>query len=227
MNSIGPRIAAGLAAAALALAAAATLAQLTSLAGSPPQSDQPNVTFTHDIAPIIFHNCAGCHHPGGAGPFPLLSYQDVRSHARQIAEVTRSRFMPPWQPEPGKLKFDGERRLSDEQITLLQKWVEGGVLEGPRGELPSQPRFVEGWQLGKPDLVLRAQKPFRLPAAGGDTYWNFVLPIPIDRTRWVKAVEIRPGDKRVVHHANMLVDRLGRAREMEAEPGAGFGGMET
>jgi len=201
--------------------------QVTIHAESSARTDDLKVTFTHDIAPIIFHNCAGCHHPGGAGPFPLLTYEDVKSHARQIATVTGSRFMPPWQPEPGELKFDGERRLSDAQITVIQQWVEEGAVEGQPGELPPVPHFAEeGWQLGTPDLVPRTQKPFLLPAAGGDTYWNFVLPIPVDGTRWVKAVEIRPGEKRLVHHANMLVDRLGRARELEKEPGSGFGGME-
>ena len=92
--------------------------------------------------------------------------------------------------------------------------------------MPPQPQFVKGWQLGKPDLIVKAAKPFQLPASGIDTYWNFILPIPINESRWVKAVEIRPGDKRLVHHANILVDRLELSRKMETQPGAGFGGME-
>ena len=184
------------------------------------------VTFNRDIAPLVFHYCADCHRPGESAPFSLLSYRDVKSHARQIAAVTRSRFMPPWLPEPNELKFADARRLSDEQISLIQKWVDAGAPEGKPADLPPQPQFVPGWQLGKPDMVLVPRKPFLLPASGSDTYWNFVLPIPVNRTRWIRAVEIRPGDKRLVHHANMLVDRLGTAREMEKEPGAGFGGME-
>jgi Tfp pilus assembly protein PilF len=92
--------------------------------------------------------------------------------------------------------------------------------------VPPPPKFVEGWRLGKPDLILTAAKPFTLPASGTDTYWNFIFPVPIDRTRWVKAIEIRPGDKRYVHHANILVDRAEESRKRETEPGAGFGGME-
>ena len=72
------------------------------------------ITFNRDIAPIMFHSCAACHHPGGAGPFSLLTYQDAREHSSQIAILTRTRFMPPWLPEPGDLKFAYELRLSDQ-----------------------------------------------------------------------------------------------------------------
>ena len=184
------------------------------------------VTFNRDIAPIVFEYCASCHRPGEAGPFPLLTYEDVKQHGRQVVAVTHTRFMPPWLPEPQPLKFADERRLSDKQIELIQEWVEQGMLQGSPADLPRQPHFAEGWQLGKPDLVVKAAKPFLLPASGIDTYWNFVLPIPVPETRWVKAVEIRPGDKRLVHHANILVDRLELSRKQEVAPGAGFGGME-
>jgi tetratricopeptide (TPR) repeat protein/mono/diheme cytochrome c family protein len=188
-------------------------------------ADSP-VTFNRDIAPIVFHYCASCHRPGEAGPFPLLTYDDVKKHGNQIAAVTTTRFMPPWLPEPQALKFADERRLSNEQIALIRKWVEQGMPQGNPADLPPKPQFEKGWQLGKPDLIVRAAKPFQLPASGIDTYWNFILPIPITESRWVKAVEIRPGDKRLVHHANILVDRLELSRKMETHPGAGFGGME-
>src|ERR1019366_338556 len=106
-------------------------------------------------------------------------------------------------------------------------WVDQGMLEGKAADLPPRPQFVEGWQLGQPDLILKAEKPYTLPATGGDQYWNFILPVPINQTKWVRAVEIRPGDKRLVHHANMLVDRNQSARRMEKDPGSGFGGMEV
>jgi Flp pilus assembly protein TadD/mono/diheme cytochrome c family protein len=204
------------------VAQASAKSAVTPLASNP----ELKVTFNRDIAPIVFHYCASCHRPGEAGPFPLLTYDDVKRHGNQIAAVTTTRFMPPWLPEPQALKFADERRLSSEQIALIQKWVEQGMLQGNPADLPPQPQFVKGWQLGKPDLVVQAAKPFPLPAAGIDTYWNFILPIPISESRWVKAVEIRPGDKRLVHHANILVDRLELSRKMETEHGAGFGGME-
>ncbi len=220
----------------LAVAIAAVAGESAALAGLPPHANAarqnsisasgPPVTFNRDIAAIVFHYCASCHRPGEAGPFPLLTYEDVKKHGNQIAAVTTTRFMPPWLPEPQPLKFADERRLSAEQIALIQKWVEQGMIQGSLADLPPQPQFVKGWQLGKPDLVVKAAKPFQLPASGIDTYWNFILPIPINESRWVKAVEIRPGDKRLVHHANILVDRLELSRKMETEPGVGFGGME-
>src|SRR3984957_13592098 len=184
------------------------------------------VTFNRDIAPIIFHSCSTCHRPGEAAPFSLLNYSDVRKHARQIVDATQSRAMPPWLPEPQKLKFADELRLSDAEINLIKSWVEQGEAEGDPSALHAQPKFVEGWRLGEPDLVLTANKPLTLTPSGTDTYWNFIFPVPIQETRWVKAVEIRPGDKRYVHHANILVDREGSSRRRETEPGAGFGGME-
>ncbi|MFZ1006379.1 MAG: tetratricopeptide repeat protein [Candidatus Sulfotelmatobacter sp.] len=184
------------------------------------------MTFNRDIAPIIFHACANCHRQGESAPFSLLTYADVKKHARQIAEVTRTRNMPPWLPAPQELKFADEMRLPDAEIALIQKWVDDGAVEGAAPDLPPQPKFVGGWQLGAPDLILTAKKPLVLPPQGTDTYWNFVFPIPIQETRWVKAVEIRPGDKRYVHHANILVDRAESLRRREAEPDAGFGGME-
>jgi tetratricopeptide (TPR) repeat protein len=184
------------------------------------------VTFNRDITPIVFHSCSTCHRPGEAAPFSLLNYSDVRKHGRQIVDATQSRAMPPWLPEPQKLKFADELRLSDAEINLIKSWVEQGEVEGDPAALPTQPKFVEGWRLGEPDLVLTANKPLTLPPSGTDTYWNFIFPVPIQETRWVKAVEIRPGDKRYVHHANILVDREGSSRQRETEPGAGFGGME-
>ena len=206
--------------------AVAATAQQTSSARNSPAAPEKQITFNRDIAPILFRNCAICHRPGEAGPFPLLTFNDAKSHARQIAKVTRERFMPPWLPEPGALKFADELRLSAEQIALIQKWHEQGAIEGDAKDLPTAPQFVPGWQLGKPDEIIQAQKPFALPEKGGDTYWNFVFRTPVNSTRWLKAVEIRPGDKRAVHHANILVDRMEDARREEKTPGAGFAGME-
>jgi Tfp pilus assembly protein PilF len=201
------------------------------LAGRPAarQSSAPvpeQVTFNRDIAPIIFHSCSTCHRPGEAAPFSLLNYSDAKKHARQIVDVTQSRDMPPWLPEPQRLKFADEMGLADSEINLIKQWVERGAVEGDPADLPPPPKFVEGWRLGQPDLVLTATKPLTLPPSGTDTYWNFIFPVPIQETRWVKAVEIRPGDTRYVHHANILVDRTGSLRQRESAPGAGFGGME-
>lgn len=107
------------------------------------QSQQP-VTFAHDIAPIIYQSCASCHRPGEAAPFPLLSYDEVRKHVRQIVAVTGSRYMPPWLPQPGYGDFEGERRLTDQQIKLIADWVKAGSPEGNPAEIPAPPgRCIE------------------------------------------------------------------------------------
>jgi tetratricopeptide (TPR) repeat protein len=183
-------------------------------------------TFTHDIAPIVYEKCAPCHHPGEAAPFSLLTYQDVKKRATQIAAVTRSGFMPPWLPEKGYGDFSDERRLTAEQIATIAAWVHDGAPEGPISETPPPPAFTDGWQLGTPDLVLDAGGSFDLPASGHDIYWNFIFTPNLTTRRWVRAVEIRPGQPRVVHHANLLVDRAGSARLQESAPGKGFPGMD-
>ena|SRR5258708_181746 len=126
------------------------------------KSSSAQVTFNRDIAPIIFRSCSTCHRPGEAAPFSLLTYSDVKNHARQIADVTRSRAMPPWLPEPQELKFADELRLPDAEIDRIARWVEQGSVEGAAADLPASPRFVEGWRLGKPDVILTANKPLTL-----------------------------------------------------------------
>ena len=198
----------------------------SSLWSSEPTKPAEKVTYNRDIAPIVYHYCASCHRPGEAGPFPLLTYQDVKKHGHQIVAVTQSRFMPPWLPEPQQIRFADELRLSDAQLAKIRLWVEQGMVEGNPADLPPKPKFVEGWQLGQPDMIIKAAKPYVLPASGIDQYWNFILPVPIHDTTWVRAIEIKPGDKRLVHHANVYVDRYESSRRMEKEKGAGFGGME-
>jgi len=185
------------------------------------------LTFNRDIAPIIFNNCAVCHHPGGSAPFSLLTYTDVRKRAQQIATVTRSRYMPPWLPEPGYGEFVGDRRLPDEQITLIARWVEQGAAEGLPADLTPAPKFNEGWQLGTPDVVVKMDRPYTLRAGGTDVFRNFVLPIPASATRYVRALEMLPGNKKIVHHSNILIDRSGTSRRQEGKDGEpGFGGMD-
>ena len=184
------------------------------------------ITFYKHIAPIVCHSCAPCHRPGEPGPFPLLTYTDVRKHDQQIVSVIRRRYMPPWLPEAGHGDFKEERRLTGEQIRTFEEWVRRGAPAGSPADAPPLPKFVPGWQLGEPDLVVEAPAAYRLPAGGPDQYWNFVLPLKGPGTRWVKAIEIRPGNIRAVHHANVLIDRSRSARMQEKTPGAGFPGMD-
>lgn len=185
-----------------------------------------NVSFSRDIAPIVYQYCAPCHRPGEAAPFSLLTYEDVKRHASQIAVVTKRRYMPPWLPEPGYGDFVEERRLSDVQIQLIQDWVKQGSPAGSPAGAPPAPQFTSEWRLGKPDLILHVAQPYLLAAGGPEVFWNFVIPVPITATRWVRAVEIRPGAPRVIHHASIIVDRSRSARRREKTPGAGFPGMD-
>jgi tetratricopeptide (TPR) repeat protein len=182
-------------------------------------------TFSHDIAPLIYRNCASCHRPGESAPFSLLSYDDVRKHARQIAVVTKSRYMPPWLPQPGYREFQDEHRLTDAEIKLIGDWVAAGTPEGNPAETPRPPTFTDGWQLGPPDLILKAPQPFALAANGPDVFWNFVFTPDIPSTRYVRAIEIRPGDKRLVHHANVIIDRTNSIHKTTGFAG-GFPGMD-
>ena len=211
----------------LALGAAGGLGR--SLGTPVPESSAAaeRVTFTRDVAPIVFTHCAPCHHDGGAGPFPLLSYADVRRRARQIVKVTGARVMPPWPPVEGHGTFKGERRLDTAQIATLARWVELGAVEGAGADLPAPPVFATGWPLGTPDLVLTPDRAWTLPAEGGDVFRNFVLPVPLSRQRFVRAIEIRPGNARILHHANALPDRSGVGRQRDAaDPEPGFAGMD-
>lgn len=183
------------------------------------------VTFNRQIAPLIYRNCSPCHRPGESAPFSLLNYEDVKRRADLIAAVTRRRYMPPWLPEHGYGEFAEERRLTDAEIGLIQDWVKQGAPLGA-GRAPAPPTFADEWQLGTPDLVLRISKPYQLPADGSEIFWNFILPVPITTTRWVKAIEVRPGPSKAFHHANVVIDRARASRRQENVPGAGFPGMD-
>jgi mono/diheme cytochrome c family protein len=158
------------------------------------------VTFTRDVAPIVYASCVTCHRPAGSAPFSLLTYEEARGRAAQIAASVERRVMPPWPPEPGHGEFTGNRRLSEIQIATIRRWVDGGAVEGDPDVLPPRPSWSGRWQLGEPDLILQTGE-YTLRAAGDDMYRNFVLPIPGGETRYVKAWEFLPGNTRVVHHA--------------------------
>ena len=181
------------------------------------------LTFSRDIAPIIFENCSGCHRPGEAGPFSLLTYEDIAKRGELISTVIASRYMPPWLPEPTGGPFRDERRLSDREIGMITQWVEEGVAEGDAADLPPTPQWTKGWQLGQPDLVIQMTEPFSLPAEGRDVFRNFAVPIPLTETKYVRAFEFRPGNARLVHHARMLFDNTPASRDRDdADPLPGF-----
>jgi mono/diheme cytochrome c family protein len=194
--------------------------------GAPTEARAGAVTFNRDIAPIVFGVCANCHRPGESAPFPLLSYEDTLRRAQLIAAVTKIRYMPPWQPAPGFAEFFGDRSLTDEQIALFAQWLEDGTPEGDPADLPPLPTWTPGWQFGEPDLVVELPLEYTVAPDGVDVFRNFVIPVPIESDRYVRSVEIRPGNNRVVHHATLKIDRSGTARQLDArDPEPGYDGM--
>ena len=185
-------------------------------------------TFARDVAPILFEHCVSCHREGGIGPFRLDTYGAARERAGLIATATNARYMPPWLPEPGSEPFVGERRLSDDAIATLRRWAGGGAVEGDRAALPPAPRFAPGWELGEPDLVVTMPEPYVVPASGRDVFRSFVVPVPTGRDRFVEAMEFRPGNHEVVHHAVVLVDGARSTRYLDTlDPEPGWAGMQA
>jgi len=184
-------------------------------------------TFNKDIAPIVWSRCATCHRPGEIGPFPLITYADVKRRLTLIERVTASGAMPPWKAIGQPDDFADDRRLRPAESTALRAWIAAGAPEGDPRDLLPPPTWKGGWQLGTPDVVITMPQAFTVPAAGGDTFRTFVLPIPLDRVRYVRAMEFRPDNPRVVHHANIGVDRTRSSRRLdERDPEPGYvGGM--
>jgi hypothetical protein len=191
-------------------------------------SPATEITFNKHIAPIVFQQCAGCHHAGEVAPFPLLSYEDVRKRAKQIATVTNDRYMPPWKAIPGHGQFVGERRLKQTEVDLIHQWAGQGAKEGDARDLPPVPQFRDGWKLGQPDIVITMPDPYTIPADGPDIYRNFVFDVTVPEGKYLKAAEYRPGNRRVVHHAALALDMDGKARKQdEADPEPGSKGSLT
>ncbi len=174
-------------------------------------------TFSHDVAPILYSRCAACHRAGGAAPFSLLSYQDAAKRAQLVAAVTAKRYMPPWLPaEP---RFQHERKLTANEISTLARWADAGAPAGDLTQAPPAPQFADGWQLGKPDIEAETHAPFAVPADGPDLYQCFDIPRPVPQSHYVRALDIRPGNPRVVHHAILFEDTSGTARKRDTGSG--------
>src|SRR5262249_20346811 len=143
----------------------------------------------------------------------------------QIGAVTTKRLMPPWKPAAGSPAFQDERRLTDEELRRLQQWIAAGAPEGIAAELPPLPKWESGWRFGTPDLIVRMPSAYTVAADGPDVFRTFVIPIPIDAPKYVRAIELRPGNARVVHHANLGVDRTQTSRQLDLrDPEPGYSG---
>jgi len=165
-----------------------------------------NVTFTKDVAPILYAKCATCHHPGEAAPMSLLNYKEVRPWAKSIREKVVSREMPPWYADPNHGEFLNDSRLSQDQIDTIKSWVEGGAKEGDLKDLPAQPKFNDsGWKFGEPDVVLEMTEEATIPADGTIPYKYYAIPTNFTEDKYVQFAEIKRGEPSVVHHVIVTV----------------------
>lgn len=187
-----------------------------------PQIVPGTLTFNKDIAPIVFQKCALCHQPNQAAPFSLLTYHDVQKRARTIAKVTAARVMPPWKPRAGVGEYLDDTSLSDQQIAMIQQWVSEGSVEGAPEDLPPPPPVRHDWELGPPDAILKLPE-YAVGPEGDDIYRAFVIPTNFPEDRYIRAIDIRPSNRRIVHHCAVFTDTTGAGRKLdEAEPGPGY-----
>lgn len=164
-----------------------------------------DVTFTADVAPILNQRCVSCHRPGEIGPMPLRTYAEVRPWAKALAASVAKRRMPPWFADPHVGEFSNSRRLTDGEMETIAAWVKGGAKEGDPKKLPAAPVFAEGWAIGKPQVVVALAEEQVISPDGPDEYRKILVDPKLDRDLWVKAVEFRPGNRKVVHHAHVFV----------------------
>ena len=175
-------------------------------------------TFSKDVAPLFYKNCAGCHRPGETAPMSLLSYKEARPWAASIAEKVLDRSMPPWLADPHVGNFENARALSAEEIRTISTWARNGAPEGDPRDLPPAPRFPEGWHIGKPDMVLSMNEDYAVPAAGTIPYQNFRVETTLEEDKWVKAAEIRPGNRAIVHHVIVYMREPGGPAAQAGKP---------
>ncbi len=209
----------------LAISATVVFAAFT-LTASSNEGKSGAVTFTKDVAPILFNSCAECHRPSGIAPMSLMSYKDVRPWAKSVRERVVDRSMPPWFADPKHGEFANNPSLSQAEINTIVAWVDAGAPKGDDKDLPPAPKFVEGWTIGTPDVVLSMREEYSVPAEGVIPYRYYVIPTNFTEDKWVQAVEIKPGDRRVVHHVIASLTEAG-AGESDARQGrvGGLGGI--
>ncbi len=188
---------------ALICVAVAGAFELSAAEASGPGPSAPStktVTFNKDVAPIVYKSCAECHRPGEAAPFSVLSFKDVRPWARSIKEKVVNRQMPPWHADPHVGQWANDPRLTQAQVDTISAWVDGGAIEGNPRDLPAAPKFVEGWGIGQPDLIIQMPEEYTVEASGPDEYQYFDAPTNFKEDKYVQMAEARPGNRKVVHH---------------------------
>ncbi len=172
----------------------------TSLLAAASTGSVPAPVFTRDIAPILQRHCQTCHRPGEAGPFSLLTYDQARPWAAAIREAVLTKKMPPWFADPHFGTFANANSLTPAEIQTISAWADAKAPKGDAKDMPPPIEWVEGWAIGKPDLILELPKPYDIPANGVVDYQHVIVPTGFSEDRWIQAAEIRPTDRAVVHH---------------------------
>ena len=187
------------------------------------EPNNPPLTFSKDVAPILQKHCQTCHRPGEAAPFSMLTYKDTKPWASVMKMVVTQKIMPPWYADPQYGHFSNERSLSPAEIRTLATWVNGGAQEGdPKDMPPPVQEFVEGWGIPQPDVVLQLPKPFSVPAAGVMDYQYVIVPTGFKEDKWVQMLEVRPTDRSVVHHIIAYLREPGSNFFKDQKPGVFF-----
>ena len=161
---------------------------------------EPTPTFAKDVAPIFYSRCIECHRPTMFAPMSLVKYDEARPWARAIKQRVAARTMPPWGADPTHGVFKNDPRLSDKEIATILAWVDGGSPRGDDADLPVPPTFVDGWTIGKPDMVFAMTESYAVPASGEIPYQYLRIPTNLTDERWIQAIEIRPSARAHVHH---------------------------
>lgn len=209
---------------ALSCAAFGLVAISFSLASTSANDKKKSVTFSKDVAPILFKNCAGCHRPDDIAPMSLLSYKEARPWARSIKEKVLTRAMPPWSADPRYGDFSNDTSLSQRDIDTIMAWVDQGAKAGDMRDLPPAPRVSDLLEISKPDIVLSMQQEWQGEADGLDDNIEFSVPTGFTEDKWIQAIEFLPGNKRAVHHAVVLIQTPEMMRSDQASASASSGG---
>jgi len=175
------------------------------------------VTFCRDIAPIFQRRCVRCHRPGQIGPFSLTTYRRAAGWAGAIAEAVQERRMPPWHADPRYGRFSNDARLPDRERRLIVDWARGGAPEGNSADLPAPTVYPSGWRIPEPDVVISMSEPFNVPAQGVVDYQSFEVDPGFREDRWIQGAEIRPGNRKVVHHCNVFLKAPGSRNDIDAQ----------
>lgn len=181
-----------------------------------------DVTYARHVAPILQQRCAGCHHPGTAAPFSLLTYDDARDWSAMIKEVVLQRRMPPWRADPRFGAFKNDLHLAADEIATVVAWIDRGAPLGDKQDLPAPRQFAEGWMIGKPDIVLQMPAEYTVQARGTVEYQYFVTPTNFTEDVWVQATEARPGNRQVVHHIIPFIRAKGVSGRKNLPAAGGF-----